>query len=73
MTNDIQILNPTAAGSMDVLRGMLLGHNNARYRAGKNGVLIANQKRYPTQVYNSRLDLWMNSLLLQMIVTGKHP
>ena len=65
MSNELQVINPAAAGSMDILSGMLLGQNNARYRVGKNGVLIANKRRYHTQVYNSRFSHWMNSLLLK--------
>ncbi len=65
MNTELQVINPAIAGSMDVLRGMLLANNNTRYRASKRPAMIANQKRYPTQVYNSRMNLWMNSLLLK--------
>ena len=65
MNTELHCINPAIAGSMVVLRGMLLANNNTRYRASKRPAMIANQKRYPTQVYNSRMNLWMNSLLLK--------
>ena len=61
----LQVINPAAAGSMDILRGMLLSPNNARYRAAKSGYIANGRKRVPTQIYNSRLNMWMNSLLLK--------
>ena len=63
--NDLQILNPTAPGAMDQLAGMLLHGNATRYRAAKNGFVQNGRKRHQTQVYNSRLGIWMNSLLLK--------
>lgn len=63
--NDIQILNPLAPGAMDTLNGMLLGNRNQRYRASKSGFVTNGRKRYPTQVYNSKLGIWMNSHLLK--------
>ena len=63
--NDLQILNPTAPGAMDQLAGMLLHGNQNRYRASKQGFVQNGRKRHTTQVYNSRLGIWMNSLLLK--------
>ena len=60
----LQILNPTAPGAMDVLHGMLL-HPNGRYRKVKKGFRINGRQRHQTQVWNSKLGIWMNSLLLK--------
>ena len=63
--NDLQILNPASPGAMDVLSGMLLHGNANRYRAAKQGFVQNGRKRHTTQVYNSRMGIWMNSLLLK--------
>lgn len=63
--SDLQIINPSTPGAMDQLAGMLLGQNNMRYRAAKSGFVVNGRKRHTTQVFNSKLGIWMNSLLLK--------
>ena len=52
----LQVINPAAAGSMDILRGMLLSPNNARYRAAKSGYIANGRKRIP-DVYKRQVIL----------------